>query len=108
MWLLLTAGLLVAGEDGALRAVGVWAGALLVVGLAWDLRERAMLGDTGANVLGALAGFWLVDALSTNGQLIALGVVAALTVYGELASFTRTIERIPPLRWLDEFGRPKS
>ncbi len=32
-----------------------------------------MLGDTGANLLGALAGLWLVLTLSGTGQLVALG-----------------------------------
>ena len=40
----------------------------LVAGV-YDLRERAMLGDTGANLLGALAGLWLVLTLSGTGQL---------------------------------------
>ncbi len=31
-----------------------------------------MLGDTGANLLGALAGLWLVLTLSGTGQLVAL------------------------------------
>ena len=34
-----------------------------------------MLGDTGANLLGALAGLWLVLTLSSTGQLIALAVL---------------------------------
>jgi UDP-GlcNAc:undecaprenyl-phosphate/decaprenyl-phosphate GlcNAc-1-phosphate transferase len=45
-----------------LRAVGLFAGPLLGLGV-YDLRERAMLGDTGSNVLGALAGIWLVAEL---------------------------------------------
>ena len=38
-----------------------------------------MLGDTGANLLGALAGLWLVLTLSRTGQLVALAVLAAIT-----------------------------
>jgi UDP-GlcNAc:undecaprenyl-phosphate/decaprenyl-phosphate GlcNAc-1-phosphate transferase len=38
---------------------------------------------------------------------VALAIVLALTVYGELRSITRSIERVPPLRWLDELGRPQ-
>ena len=101
----LGAGLCVAGHVEPLRDLGVWVGPLLVVGL-FDLRERAMLGDTGANVLGALAGLWLVLALGLTGELVALAVVAALTVYGELRSITATIERVGVLRRLDALGRP--
>jgi hypothetical protein len=38
--------------------------------------------------------------------LIALGVLVALTVYGELRSITAAIERIAPLRAVDRLGRP--
>jgi len=37
--------------------------------------------------------------------LIALGIVLVLTVYGELRSISATIDRVPPLRWLDSLGR---
>ena len=64
-----------AAELRPLWALGLFAAPALVAGL-YDLRERAMLGDTGANLLGALAGLWLVLTLSGTGQLIALGVLA--------------------------------
>ena len=89
---------------GPLRELGVLVGPLLVLGFL-DLRERAMLGDTGSNLLGALAGVWLVTALSTAGELAALAVLVALTAYGELRSISRAIDRIAPLRALDRLGR---
>jgi len=85
--------------------LGLFAAPALVA-CAYDLRERAMLGDTGANLLGALAGLWLVLTLSGTGQLIALGLLAAITVYGELRSISALIERTPGLRELDSWGRP--
>ncbi len=88
-----------------LWALGLFAGPALVAG-AYDLRERAMLGDTGANLLGALAGLWLVLTLSGTGQLIALAVLVVITVYGELRSISALIERTPGLRELDSWGRP--
>jgi UDP-GlcNAc:undecaprenyl-phosphate GlcNAc-1-phosphate transferase len=88
-----------------LWALGLFVGPALVAGL-YDLRERAMLGDTGANLLGALAGLWLVLALSTLGQEVALGVLVLVTVYGELRSISNLVERIPLLRRLDSWGRP--
>jgi hypothetical protein len=73
---------------------------------AWfTLRERAMLGDTGSNVAGALIGIWLVTTLSDPGRLVALGVLIVLTVYGEFRSISAAIDRVPPLRWLDSLGR---
>ena len=88
-----------------LWALGLFAAPALVAG-AYDLRERAMLGDTGANLLGALAGLWLVLTLSGTGQLIALALLVAITVYGEFRSISTLIERTPGLRELDSWGRP--
>lgn len=106
VFVLLGSGLLIGtGDSEPLRIVGPFAGALLVLGL-YDLRERAMLGDTGSNLLGALAGVWIVTSLSTTSQLIAAAVLLALTIFGEFRSISKTIERVPPLRVLDSLGRP--
>jgi UDP-GlcNAc:undecaprenyl-phosphate/decaprenyl-phosphate GlcNAc-1-phosphate transferase len=89
----------------ALRALGLFIGPAIVL-LPFDLRERAMLGDTGSNVLGAVAGLWLVLALGPTGEAVALGVLALLTLYGEFRSISALVERNPFLRRLDSFGRP--
>jgi UDP-GlcNAc:undecaprenyl-phosphate/decaprenyl-phosphate GlcNAc-1-phosphate transferase len=103
---LLGAGLTIgSGEVRPLWTLGLFAGPALVAG-AYDLREQAMLGDTGANLLGALAGLWLVLVLSGTGQLIALALLLAVTVYGELRSISDFVERTPGLRELDSWGRP--
>jgi hypothetical protein len=87
-----------------LELLGIFAGPVLVG--AWlTLRERAMLGDTGSNLVGAVAGVWLLTVLGGEGRLGALVVVAALTIYGELRSLSATIDSVPPLRWLDSLGR---
>jgi UDP-GlcNAc:undecaprenyl-phosphate/decaprenyl-phosphate GlcNAc-1-phosphate transferase len=105
-FVLLGAGLAVgAGELRTLWTLGLFAAPALVAG-GYELRERAMLGDTGANLLGALAGLWLVLALPGTGQLIALALLAAMTVYGEFRSISELIERTPLLRHLDSLGRP--
>jgi UDP-GlcNAc:undecaprenyl-phosphate/decaprenyl-phosphate GlcNAc-1-phosphate transferase len=88
-----------------LWALGLFAGPALVAGF-YDLRERAMLGDTGASLLGALAGLWLVLTLSGLGQLVALALLAGVTLYGELRSISELVERTPGLRELDSWGRP--
>ena len=77
----------------------------VIVGAWLTLRERAMLGDTGSNLVGALIGVWLVTTLSDPGRLIALAILVALTVYGEFRSISSAIERIPGLRLLDRLGR---
>lgn len=75
------------------------------VGAWFTLRERAMLGDTGSNLVGAIAGVWLLTTLGGTGRLVALGVLLALTVYGELRSISKAVESVPPLRWVDSLGR---
>jgi UDP-N-acetylmuramyl pentapeptide phosphotransferase/UDP-N-acetylglucosamine-1-phosphate transferase len=105
-FVLLGAGLAIGSANPRpLWALGLFAGPALIAGF-YDLRERAMLGDTGANLLGALAGLWLVLTLSGTGQLVALALLAALTVYGELRSISKLVERTPGLRQLDSWGRP--
>ncbi len=105
-FVLLGAGLTIGSANVVpLWALGLFAAPALVAG-AYDLRERAMLGDTGANLLGALAGLWLVLTLSTTGQIVALALLAIVTVYGELRSISAFIERTPGLRQLDSLGRP--
>jgi hypothetical protein len=84
--------------------LGIFLGPVLV-GARLTLGERAMLGDTGSNLIGAIAGVWLLTALGADARLVALAVVAALTIYGELRSISATIESVPPLRWLDSLGR---
>jgi UDP-GlcNAc:undecaprenyl-phosphate GlcNAc-1-phosphate transferase len=105
-FVLLGAGLTIGSADlRPLWALGLFAAPALVAGV-YDLRERAMLGDTGANLLGALAGLWLVLSLSGTGQLIALALLLGITVYGELRSISALVERTPGLRRLDSWGRP--
>jgi hypothetical protein len=87
-----------------LELLGIFAGPALV-GAWFTLRERAMLGDTGSNLLGAVAGVWLLTTLGADARLIALVLIAGLTIYGELRSISATIESVPPLRWLDSLGR---
>lgn len=84
--------------------VGPFAAPALVVGF-FDLRERTMLGDTGANLIGGLAGLWMVLALGATGQLIALAIVLAITAYGEFRSISAFVERTPLLRQIDSIGR---
>ena len=76
-----------------------------VVLLPYDLREMAMLGDAGANTLGALLGLRSVGRLTGRGRWIAVGALATLNIVGELRSLGELIERTPWLRELDALGR---
>ena len=85
-------------------------GAAVVLGAAWglmrpEMREEMMLGDTGANPMGAALGLAVV---LTQSQAIRLGVLGALVVLNllsERVSFSSVIERVPVLRWIDRLGR---
>jgi UDP-GlcNAc:undecaprenyl-phosphate GlcNAc-1-phosphate transferase len=103
--LLLAAGLcLGAWTAEPLELLGIFLAPVLVG--AWlTLGERAMLGDTGSNLIGAIAGIWLLSVLGGEARLVALAIVLALTIYGELRSLSKTIDSVPPLRWLDSLGR---
>lgn len=88
------------------------AGVALVAGggaglLVFDLRERLMLGDAGANALGGTIGLGVVLACSTATRLAVLVAVAAANVASELVSFSRVIDAVPALRVADRAGRAR-
>ena len=70
-----------------------------------DLRERLMLGDTGANVLGAALGLAAVLELGEGTRLVVLAALVAVNVAAEVVSLSSVIDRTPPLRALDRLGR---
>lgn len=79
-----------------------------VVGyLPWDLRERTMLGDGGANLLGAGLGLAAAATLSMQAQVPLLAGLAAFHLLTERSSVTRIVERNGVLRLLDDLGRKR-
>ncbi len=93
-----------AARRAARCAAAAPAGAAIAL-LPDDLGERAMLGDAGANALGALLGTAAAATLPRPARIAALAVVLGLTAASEVVSFTKVIERTPPLHWLDMAGR---
>ena len=85
---------------GAAPAVGAAVGSLPT-----DLGGRSMLGDCGANALGAALGTAAVQALPWQPRLLACAAAVALNLASEQVSFTAVIERTPLLRRLDQLGR---
>ncbi len=122
---LLVGGAVVAGSANLLNLLDLRPGRALKVGLLaavalrdagpaaavaallpGDLAERTMLGDAGANALGAVLGTALLARLpSHRARLVALAVLGAFTGASELVSFTAVIAGTPPLDWLDRLGR---
>ena len=73
----------------------------------YDLGERGMLGDAGANAMGALAGFLLASSLPVWGLGAYVVIVLAFNILSEKVSFSRVIEGNTLLRWIDGLGRLK-
>ncbi|MGI3780802.1 MAG: hypothetical protein ACRYG2_08485 [Janthinobacterium lividum] len=88
-----------AGAGGG-PALGAAAGSLRT-----DLAARSMLGDCGANALGAAAAAAAAGVLPRPARLLALAGVVALNAASERVSFTAVIARTPTLAWLDGLGR---
>jgi UDP-N-acetylmuramyl pentapeptide phosphotransferase/UDP-N-acetylglucosamine-1-phosphate transferase len=101
--LLASAALATAGPQ-ARASVAAPAGAALAL-LPEDLGERAMLGDSGANAIGAMLGVAAASALPRPARFGVLAGVVGLTVASEKVSFTKVIARTPALNWLDMLGR---
>ncbi|MDP9336263.1 MAG: hypothetical protein M3Q30_23525 [Actinomycetota bacterium] len=95
---------LVARADSVGVAVAPVVGAFAAL-LGDDLRERLMLGDAGSNVIGAVLGLAVVLECGPGIRAVVLAVLVAFTIASELISFSRVIERLSVLRWLDELGR---
>ncbi|MFI6266828.1 hypothetical protein [Micromonospora sp. NPDC051006] len=93
---------LTGGPHGGIAAGAVGAAAGL---LPADLGEEVMLGDSGANALGALLGVALAARTGPLGRAGVLAVLAGLTAASEKVSFTQVIHRTPGLRELDALGR---
>ncbi len=100
----LLTGIPLAARHGEAPAAAV-VGAALVL-LPGDLRGVCMLGDTGANPLGALVGLAASRRGGQASRIATLAGLTLLTLASERVSFTRVIESTPGLRELDAWGRP--
>ncbi|MCK9793859.1 hypothetical protein M1843_08890 [Isoptericola sp. 4D.3] len=88
--------------SGASTGVVLGAAAVAAPG---DLGERDMLGDSGANALGALVGSQWAFGAPRGVRLVALASVVGLTLASERVSFSAVIDRTPWLRRADAWGR---
>jgi len=74
----------------------------------FDLRERGMLGDAGANPLGVFLGFMFASSLPLWALATVAVVLAAANLLSERVSFTKIIAGNKLLSVLDELGRVKN
>ena len=107
---LLSGCLLADRREGTEAARTLAAGALgvAVAALPEDLMEDTMLGDTGANAVGALVGTALAAHPGRTVRVLAALAGTALVLASERVSFTRVIARTPVLAALDGLGRHAS
>lgn len=87
-----------------------WAPSAAIAGAsaaAWpdDLDGAVMLGDTGANALGAALGTIVAENSTATQRVLVLSGLVGLTLLSEKVSFTSIIESTPGLREIDAFGR---
>lgn len=73
-----------------------------------DLGERLMLGDAGANALGAALGLGAVLTLGPGARLALTAALLALNVAADVVSFSKVIRNTPALDRLDQLGRLKA
>lgn len=73
-----------------------------------DLKGIEMLGDCGANALGASLGSKFVASGRTATKIGAFGALLGLTYLSEKVSFSKLIAANPVLRRIDEFGVTKA
>jgi hypothetical protein len=90
------------GSAGDLLSAPIGASCAL---LADDLQERSMLGDTGANALGAALGTAAAASLPRFPLAVTAAAVVGLTLASERVSFSEVIQRSAVLRAFDELGR---
>ena len=104
LWLLVMVPVLpAAGAAWLVPGLGIVAATVVI--LPADLKERGMLGDAGANPIGAVWGLLLATTLSTAGLIVAVLVLGALNAASEKWSFSAIIDRTPGLRAFDQLGR---
>jgi len=80
------------------------AGAVLA-GLSDELREQCMMGDAGANPLGAALGYWVAVSLSSFTRVFVLLSLISVHIYSERRSLSKVIDGNSILRFIDRLGR---
>ncbi|MFW6287981.1 MAG: hypothetical protein ACOC2J_04445 [bacterium] len=79
---------------------------VFLIYLPYELRGRVMLGDSGANLLGAVLGYNTIILI--NGLPMKLFIMVILfffNIISEKISFTEVISNNRVLRWIDRIGR---
>jgi len=73
----------------------------------FDLQGKAMLGDTGSNLLGFILGYYTALTPSDSFKFFYLIYLILLHWYSERKSISNLISEVKILYYLDSLGRPK-
>lgn len=106
----MTSGFVLGSSDIALAVISAVSLLIALLGpvfAVWrfDLGERGMLGDSGANAMGAVAGALISVSLPLWALALYAAAVLALNAIAEKISFSAVIEKTAALKWLDSLGR---
>lgn len=71
----------------------------------YDAGELGIMGDAGANAMGAYMGFLFASALPISGLVLIFALLLALNVLSEFKSFSQIIEGSKILSFIDKLGR---
>ncbi len=71
----------------------------------YELGGKIMLGDNGANTLGAIMGYGFSLWTSTGGKILLLLFIIIVNFLAEIYSFTNYISKNRILNWIDQLGR---
>lgn len=96
---------LLAEDRGAIRADIAGLAATIVTAAPADLAGEKMMGDTGANALGAAIGVLLARGMSRPVRVAAASAIVGLILASERVSFSAVIEANPALSAIDMWGR---
>jgi len=80
----------------------------VLIYISYDLREKCMLGDTGANILGITLGYYSTLFLSFGSKLMLLVLLILLNTAAERMSINALINSSRILSYLDGLGRGRT
>jgi UDP-N-acetylmuramyl pentapeptide phosphotransferase/UDP-N-acetylglucosamine-1-phosphate transferase len=72
-----------------------------------DLSASAMMGDTGANLLGGILGYFLIQTVGFWGEVVIVFFLMFVHLFSERYSLSAMIEENRVLNWLDQLGRTR-
>ena len=78
---------------------------MVLFSLPVDLKAKGMMGDVGANVLGAVWGFLFIINASRLEQVLILCGLIIINLYSEICSLSQLIANNRVLNFLDHLGR---